>query len=183
MADTRTPEGSLPGGPAAAAGEAIAIDYELNGRPRSASVRADETLLELLRWHEHQTGTREGCGVGMCGACSVLVDDRLTSACLLLAAQLDGRRILTVEGLEDVATGNLNHVQQAYIDEGAFQCAYCTPGFVMATVALVAEAIAPDVEEVKAYLGGNLCRCGSYVKILAAAQLAATPRTADRGVA
>jgi aerobic-type carbon monoxide dehydrogenase small subunit (CoxS/CutS family) len=124
------------------------------------------TLLEVLRDDLGLVGTKEGCGVGMCGACTVLVNGKPISGCLTLAAQVAGKEILTVEGLEE--NGKLHPVQQAFIDERAFQCAYCTPGFILSTVALLNENPNPSEDEIREYLSGNLCRCGSYQNIVKA---------------
>ena len=124
------------------------------------------TLLDVLREDLGLMGTKEGCGVGMCGACTVLVGGKPLSSCLVLAEQVVGKEILTIEGLGRAE--NLHPVQQAFLDEGAFQCAYCTPGFVLSTVALLAENPSPSDEEIREYLSGNLCRCGSYQNILQA---------------
>ena len=106
----------------------------------------------------------------MCGACTVLVDGKPLSSCLVLAEQVAGKEVLTIEGLGNAE--NLHPVQQAFLDEGAFQCAYCTPGFVLTTVALLAENPSPDEEEIREYLAGNLCRCGSYQNIIQAVKVA-----------
>jgi aerobic-type carbon monoxide dehydrogenase small subunit (CoxS/CutS family) len=111
-------------------------------------------------------GAREGCGIGMCGTCTVLLDGRAVSSCLVLALQAAGREITTIEGLG--TEQELHPVQQAFIDHAAFQCAYCTPGFILSTVALLRENPAPDDETIRKYLSGNLCRCGSYANILKA---------------
>lgn len=128
------------------------------------------TLLEVLRDDLRLIGIKEGCGVGMCGACTVLVDGRPISGCLTLAEQVIGKEIVTIEGLEK--DGQLHPVQQAFIDEGAFQCAYCTPGFILSTVALLNEYPNPSEEEIREYLSGNLCRCGSYQNIVSAVKSA-----------
>ena len=127
------------------------------------------TLLDVLRDDLGLMGTKEGCGVGMCGACTVLVDGKPLSSCLLLAEQVAGKEILTIEGLGSAES--LHPVQRAFLDEGAFQCAYCTPGFVLTTVALLAENPTPSDEEIREYLSGNLCRCGSYQNILQAVRV------------
>jgi len=128
------------------------------------------TLLDVLRDDLGMMGTKEGCGVGMCGACTILVDGKPLSSCLLLAEQVTGKEVLTIEGLGSME--NLHPVQQAFLDEGAFQCAYCTPGFVLTIVALLAENPTPSDEEIREYLSGNLCRCGSYQNILQAIKTA-----------
>ena len=137
----------------------------VNGSKYEVQVEA-RTLLDVLRDDLGLMGTKEGCGVGMCGACTVLVDGKPLSSCLLLAEQVVGKEVLTIEGLGSAE--NLHPVQQAFLDEGAFQCAYCTPGFVLTTVALLAENPMPSDEEIREYLSGNLCRCGSYQNILQA---------------
>jgi len=139
------------------------------------------TLLDVLREDLNLVGTKEGCGVGMCGACTVLVDGKPFSSCHLLAEQVAGKEITTVEGLSALSPTplptlgegqgvreNLHPVQQAFLEHGAFQCAYCTPGFVLTTIALLNENPSPTDDEIREYLSGNLCRCGSYQNILQA---------------
>jgi len=135
-----------------------AHDYEIEPGTR--------TLLEVLREDLGLPSTKEGCGIGMCGACTVLVDGKPFSSCLILAVQAAGRKILTIEGL--ARDGELHPVQAAFVEHGAFQCAYCTPGFVLSSAALLAENPNPDEGEIREYLSGNLCRCGSYENILRA---------------
>jgi aerobic-type carbon monoxide dehydrogenase small subunit (CoxS/CutS family) len=144
------------------------VTLRVNGRAYELAVSADQTLLEVLREELDLVGARGGCGIGMCGACTVLLDGRAVSGCLLLAVQAEGKEITTVEGL--APQGQLHPVQQAYLDCAAFQCAYCTPGFILSTVALLAEDPNPDDDTIRHYLAGNLCRCGSYVNILEAVQ-------------
>ncbi len=132
------------------------------------------TLLDVLRDDLNLVGTKEGCGVGMCGACTVLVDGKPFSSCHLLAEQVAGKEITTVEGLS--RDGNLHPVQQAFLDQGAFQCAYCTPGFLLTTIALLNENPSPTDDEIREYLSGNLCRCGSYQNILRAVKAASEMR-------
>jgi carbon-monoxide dehydrogenase small subunit/isoquinoline 1-oxidoreductase alpha subunit/xanthine dehydrogenase YagT iron-sulfur-binding subunit len=143
----------------------LTLTLRVNGRDHVVRARPHHTLLDVLRNELGLTGPREGCGVGMCGACTVLVDGRPISGCLLLAPLAEGHELLTVEGLEG-PNGELHPIQQAYVDHTAFQCSYCTPGFLLATKALLEEDPDPSREEAKHYLAGNLCRCGSYVKIL-----------------
>jgi aerobic-type carbon monoxide dehydrogenase small subunit (CoxS/CutS family) len=135
----------------------------VNGVEREVDA-GTRTLLATLRDDLGLVGAKEGCGIGMCGACTVLLDGEPISSCLMLAAQAAGREIVTVEGLAH-ADGQLHPVQQAFVDHGAFQCAYCTPGFVLSTVALLADQPAPGPDEIREYLAGNLCRCGSYTNI------------------
>jgi aerobic-type carbon monoxide dehydrogenase small subunit (CoxS/CutS family) len=139
----------------------------VNGQEHRVTARAHHTLLQVLREQLGLFGAREGCGVGTCGACTVLVDGRPVSACLQLVALATGHDILTIEGLAR-PDGELDPIQQAFVDRTAFQCSYCTPGFILTTRALLEENPDPTEAEAKAYLAGNLCRCGSYVEIIAA---------------
>jgi carbon-monoxide dehydrogenase small subunit/isoquinoline 1-oxidoreductase alpha subunit/xanthine dehydrogenase YagT iron-sulfur-binding subunit len=159
----------------------MTLTLRVNGRTQRVKARTHHTLLEVLRRELKLFGTREGCGVGMCGACTVLVDGKPVSGCLLLAPLAAGKDILTIEGLAG-PNGELHVIQQAYIDRTAFQCSYCTPGFILATKALLEENPGVTEAEARDYLSGNLCRCGSYVKILEAVmdardRLAASSRT------
>ena len=147
------------------------ITLSVNGRTRQVEAQSHHTLLQVLRDSLKLFGVREGCGVGMCGACTVLVDGKPVSSCLLLAPLAEGKDILTIEGLES-ADGTLHLVQQAFIDHTAFQCSYCTPGFILSTVALLAEQPDPSPAQARAYLAGVLCRCGSYTKIVDAVMAA-----------
>jgi aerobic-type carbon monoxide dehydrogenase small subunit (CoxS/CutS family) len=150
--------------------EELAVTLRVNGVEQRLLAGPRRTLLEALRDGLGLGSVREACGLGVCGACTVLVDGRAISSCLMLAVQAEGAEIVTVEGLS--AEGRLHPVQQAFIEHAAFQCAYCTPGFILTTVALLAEIPQPDAEAIREYLSGNLCRCGSYVNILAAVQAA-----------
>jgi carbon-monoxide dehydrogenase small subunit/isoquinoline 1-oxidoreductase alpha subunit/xanthine dehydrogenase YagT iron-sulfur-binding subunit len=143
----------------------MSLTLRVNGQTHRVRARAHHTVLDVLRDQLKLVGTREGCGVGMCGACTVLVDGKPMSGCLLLAPLAEGKELVTVEGLEG-PNGELSLIQQAYVDHTAFQCSYCTPGFILTTKALLDENPDPTPEEIKSYLAGNLCRCGSYVKIL-----------------
>ncbi len=148
------------------------IQLTVNGRVRQVSPRSHETLLELLRRELGLMGVREACGIGMCGACTVVADGKIVSSCLTLAGLCDGLTVETVEGLTG-PNGELSDLQQAFVDHTAFQCSYCTPGFLMATGALLAENPDPSDDEIRHGLAGNLCRCGSYLKIIDAVQDAA----------
>ena len=147
------------------------LTLRVNGREERVEAATHHTLLEVLRRELRLVGAREGCGVGMCGACTVLLDGQPISSCLLLATEVRGRAIETVEGLAD--GDRLHPIQEAFIEHTGFQCSFCTPGMLLATKALLAENPDPTEEEVKDYLAGNLCRCGSYLKIIAAVRGAA----------
>ncbi len=144
----------------------INISATINGHGRELAVKPNQTLLELLRDDLRLKGSVEGCGVGVCGSCTVLVDGRPVSSCLILATNVEDKQVTTIEGLGQ--DNRLDPVQQAFIDHQAFQCGYCTPGMIMATKALLDSNPHPTEEEVRDYLSGNLCRCGTYVEILAA---------------
>ncbi|MCI0713005.1 MAG: (2Fe-2S)-binding protein [Chloroflexi bacterium] len=139
---------------------------KVNGKEYRLSFSPHQTLLHVLREELGLVGAREGCGIGICGSCTVLVDGRTISSCLMLAVQAAGHDITTVEGLAD--DEKLHRVQRAFIDHFGFQCGYCTPGFILSTVALLANHTNPSAEEIREYLSGNLCRCGSYPNILKA---------------
>lgn len=147
------------------------ISFTVNGRAVERDVREDERLLDLIRDDLQLTGTKEGCGEGECGACTVLIDGKAIASCLVLAPQVDGKEILTVEGL---APGEeLHPIQRAFVGKGAVQCGFCTPGFIMSTYALLSTNPDPSDEEIMAALEGNLCRCTGYAKILDAVRYAA----------
>ncbi len=147
------------------------IRFTVNGRKVDREVTAESRLLDLLRDDLHLTGTKEGCGEGECGACTVLIDGKAVNSCLVLAPQADGKDILTVEGL---AKGDeLHPIQRAFVEKGAVQCGFCTPGFIMSTYALLKESPNPSNEEVMTALEGNLCRCTGYTKIIEAVHYAA----------
>ena len=146
------------------------ISFALNGRPATAMVESHETAIDLLRRFD-LFGARESCGQGLCGCCTVIVDGIPVSGCLTLAQLLDGSDVSTVESLD--AGGQLSPVQQAFIEQGAFQCGFCTPGFVLMAHQLLAAIPDPSDEEIRDYLAGNLCRCASYPEILNAVKSAA----------
>ena len=146
------------------------LTLRVNGREERVEAATHHTLLEVLRRELRLYSTREGCGVGMCGACTVLLDGQPVSSCLLLASEVRGRAIETVEGMAE--GDRLHPIQQAFVEHTAFQCSFCTPGMLLSTQALLAENPDPSEEEIKDYLAGNLCRCGSYLKIVAAVRSA-----------
>jgi len=151
--------------------ESVVRTLEVNGERRTVAFPAHHTLLEVLREELGLPGTKHGCELGECGTCTVLVDGRPVLSCLALAAEMEGKRIETVEGLQ---AGNALHpLQAAFADLGAAQCGYCTPGILMAAKALLAENASPAREEIRAALAGNLCRCTGYQKILEAVEGAA----------
>ena len=147
------------------------ITLTVNGRQRTVTTDDERSLLDVLREDLHLTGTKYGCGEGRCGACTVLIDGRPVRSCVTLATAAAGKRVLTIEGL---AEGDALHpVQQAFLSESAFQCGFCTPGMIMATVALLRETPSPTDEQTRAALNGNLCRCCDYPRILSAVRRAA----------
>lgn len=145
----------------------------VNRETHEVDVGAERTLLSVLRHEVGLTGTKYGCGEGNCGACTVLLDGEATRSCITPVASAAGREITTIEGVEGLADASALHpVQEAFIQEGAFQCAYCTPGFIVSTVALLARNPNPDREQIKAALSGHICRCGTYPRILKAVEAA-----------
>ena len=150
------------------------VILHVNGKDHRIASASRRLLLHVLRDDLGLKGARGACGIGVCGTCTVLVDGRVMSSCLMLAAQAEGREITTVEGLSDGE--DLHPVQQAYLDHFAFQCAYCTPGFILSTIALLDEDPFADEDAIRGYLAGNLCRCGSYLNILRAALAARDSR-------
>jgi carbon-monoxide dehydrogenase small subunit len=158
------------------------IALTVNGQRQEVAVEPQWTLLEVVREELRLTGSKEGCGTGDCGACSMTVNGRLITSCLMLAAQADGREVITIEGL--AKNGSLHLVQQAFIDAGGVQCGFCTPGMIMAAKSLLDRNPSPALDEVREGLAGNLCRCTGYAKIyesvLAAADTMAAQRTSLR---
>jgi carbon-monoxide dehydrogenase small subunit len=147
------------------------IHFKLNGEDVSADVAAHQNLVELLQQRFGLFGARESCAQGLCGCCTVLVDGLAVSGCLKLAAFVDGAEVVTIEHLE--SDGKLAPVQQAFLECGAFQCGFCTPGFVLMASQLLEAHPDPDEDEIRHYLSGNLCRCGAYAEIIEAVKLAA----------
>ena len=146
------------------------IQITVNEEEYDLLVHPNKTLLDLLRYDLGLTGTKEGCDEGDCGACTVIVDGKVVTACLVLAVEADGATITTIEGLHK---GDALHpIQQAFVDSGAVQCGFCTPGMILTTKVLLDEIPNPSEEDIKHYLEGNLCRCTGYTKILDAVNIA-----------
>jgi carbon-monoxide dehydrogenase small subunit len=151
--------------------EMISINFKINGEKKKLEIPAGMTALELIRDRLELKGTKEGCGIGECGACTIIVDGRAVNACLMFAAQLDGREICTVESLEQA--GQLHPIQEAFAEQHAVQCGFCTPGLLMSTRALLKKQSNPDRSEIVKAISGNLCRCTGYHSIIAAIENAA----------
>ncbi|RLC58536.1 MAG: (2Fe-2S)-binding protein [Chloroflexi bacterium] len=147
------------------------ITFTVNGREREVAVEPHWTLLETVRETLSLTGSKEGCGTGDCGACTMIVDGRIVTSCLMLAPQANGRDVTTIEGLE--AIGSLDPVQQAFIDAGGLQCGFCIPGMIVAARNLLDDNPSPTLDQIREGLAGNLCRCTGYTKIYEAVELAA----------
>ena len=146
------------------------INFTLNGQPVSSAIEPHRNLVELLQGFD-LFGARESCGQGLCGCCTVLVNGVAVSGCLYFAVWVDGKSVTTVESLD--ADGKLSPVQQAFIDAGAFQCGFCTPGFILMAHQLLKEEPKPSDEDIRHYLSGNLCRCAAYPEIIEAVKMAA----------
>ena len=151
-------------------GSTVAIAARINGARVSLEIDARASLLDMLRERLGLTGAKKGCDHGQCGACTVHLDGRRVASCLTLAAKVDGREIVTIEGIADGDT--LHPMQQAFIDHDALQCGYCTPGQIMAAIACVREGHASSRDDIREYMSGNICRCGAYVGIVAAIEQA-----------
>lgn len=147
------------------------ITFTLNDETLTMDVKEDIRLLDFLRDELGLTGTKEGCGEGECGACTVIIDGKAVNSCLVLLPEIDGSEITTIEGLSK--NGELDPIQKAFIDEGAVQCGFCTPGMIMSTKALLDRKVNPSDEEIMEAIEGNLCRCTGYYKILQAIRTAA----------
>ena len=144
------------------------LDFILNGEACHTEIPEDATLLKVLRDILHLTGTKEGCGEGDCGACTVLVDGRSVNSCLFPAVQAEGCQVMTIEGVE--AHPELARIQKAFVDYGAVQCGFCSPGMIMSTVALLQQNPKPTEEEIRRGLSGNICRCTGYQAMVDAIQ-------------
>lgn len=140
------------------------VKLTVNGKLYELKIQPWKTLLELIREDLGLTGTKEGCGLGECGACTVIMDGRAINSCLVLAAEADGKQITTIEGLAD--RDRLHPIQQAFVDHGGLQCGFCTPGMIMSAKALLDENQTPSDEEIRKGISGNLCRCTGYTKII-----------------
>ena len=147
------------------------VNITINGRNREFDIEPSKLLLNLLRDELYLTGAKYGCGIGECGACTVHVDGEAVLGCMTLAVDCDGKSVETIENLSNGM--ELHPIQQSYLDEGAVQCGFCTPGFIMTTKALLDENPQPNEGEIRTYLKGNLCRCTGYVNIVKAVQTAA----------
>lgn len=150
----------------------IQLNLTVNEKPYSLGVASNLRLVDLLRDQLGLTGTKEGCGVGECGACTVIMNGQIVNSCLVLAGQAEGATITTIEGVQG-ADGQLHPIQQAFIDKGAVQCGYCTPGMVLSAKALLDQNPDPTMEEIKEGISGNLCRCTGYQQIIDAVEDAA----------
>lgn len=148
----------------------VNIAFVLNGQTVSTSAEPNKRLLDMLREDFLLTGVKEGCSEGECGACTVLVNDEAVTSCCVLAPQVDGCEVLTIEGLAQ--NGELDGLQQAFLDAGAVQCGFCTPGMILSARALLMRCPQPSIEQIKEAIAGNLCRCTGYSKIIEAIQIA-----------
>lgn len=147
------------------------INFILNGDPTTIDVAENARLVDVLRNDFHLTGTKEGCGVGECGACTVIIDGKAVASCLVLAVSVEGKSVLTIEGLSK--NGELDPIQEAFIDHHASQCGFCTPGFIMSAKALLDANPSPTREEIRVAISGNICRCTGYHQIVDAIEDAA----------
>lgn len=147
------------------------IELQVNGEPYQVTVKPSESLLHVIRERLGLIGTKNGCSVGECGACTVLIDGMPVRSCLVLAVAARGKRITTIEGL--ARGGELHPLQKAFVDYGAIQCGFCTPGMILSACALLSENPTPNEEEIKEALAGNLCRCTGYTKVLEAVKAVA----------
>ena len=153
------------------------ITFTLNGASYELRLDPGERMLDVLRDVLRRTGTKEGCGIGECGACTVLLDGTPVNSCLLIAGQIEGRRITTIEGLDKDALGEV--IRTCFVEEGAVQCGFCTPGMILSAYALLRSNDSPSREEIKIALSGNLCRCTGYVTIVNAVEKAAAELAAE----
>lgn len=148
----------------------VPVRFSVNGDERDLYIGAHKTLMEVLRDDLELTGTKEGCGNGNCGACTVNLDGKAVNACLVLGVEADGHEVKTIEGVSE--EGTLHPLQQAFIEESALQCGFCTPGFIMSAKAFLEQNPSPSEQEIRTAIAGNLCRCTGYDKIVRAIQAA-----------
>ena len=153
------------------------IEFIVNGKTERLDVPGGKRLLDVLREDLHLTGAKEGCGEGECGACTVLMDGEAVHSCMVLAGQLTGHSVTTIEGLEE--DGRLGVLQNAFVEQGAVQCGYCTPGMIMSAAGLLNRTPDPTEEEIRVALSGNICRCSGYVQIVRAVRRAAGEEAAE----
>ncbi len=151
------------------------LNFTLNNQPLIIEVDDNKRLIDLLREDLNLTGTKEGCGEGECGACTVIIDTKAIHSCLVLACQLEGKNVITIEGLAE--NGELSKIQQIFVEEMAIQCGYCTTGMIMSTKALLYHNPNPSEEDIRIALSGNICRCSGYSQIMRAVK-----RSAQEGV-
>lgn len=152
--------------------EKVKLEFTVNGEKHNLEIVPNRRLLDVLRDDLQLTGVKEGCGAGECGACTVIMNGEIVNSCMVLAAQARGAEIVTIEGLEG-ENGELHPVQEAFIESGAVQCGFCTPGMILSSLVLLAGNPAPDEEEIKEAISGNLCRCTGYKQIIEAVKKAA----------
>jgi len=152
----------------------VTHQLNINGKPYEVESNPGESLLTVLRDRLNLTGTKDGCGEGVCGACTILLEGHPVSSCLLLASYAEGKAITTIEGLG--SDGKLHPLQKAFLDNGAFQCGYCTPGMILMAKALLDQSPHPSTEEIRDFMAGNICRCTSYVEIVQAVRQASRTR-------
>ena len=155
----------------------VKLEITVNGVKHSLKIDPNLRLLDLLREELNLTGTKEGCGIGECGACTVILDGKAVNSCLILAGQCAGREVLTIEGLSDGE--KLHPLQQAFLDHGAVQCGFCTPGMILSAAALLHSTPVPTEDEIRVAISGNLCRCTGYTQIVEAVQSAAGKEQGD----
>jgi len=152
----------------------VTDQLNINGKHYEVESNPGESLLTVLRDRLNLTGTKDGCGEGVCGACTILLDGHPVSSCLLLTSYVEGKAITTIEGLG--SDGKLHPLQKAFLDNGAFQCGYCTPGMILMAKALLDQSPHPSTEEIRDFMAGNICRCTSYVEIVQAVRQASRTR-------
>lgn len=150
--------------------EQITINFNLNGKDVSVTADSNKRLVDFLREDMGMTSVKEGCGEGECGACTIIYNGKAVTSCLMLAGQVDGATVITLEGVSE--NGELSYIQQAFVDAGAVQCGYCTPGMVLSAKALLDKKPDATNEEIKRAMSGNLCRCTGYAKIIEAVETA-----------